>query len=688
MNRHILRIITVISSAVAAAIFIVLLYFTAPKIEIMPETSGEIIYYPDPTSYAKKETAVIGKDVTAVRLTDLKKISRITKVNYVADKFVSPDNITDEIQIVDLTKPFEFAKKGTLIFIVMNLDPESPDFKQQAEKLSVYKIGDYWSISLSLPKIFSASNIYADSSLVARHGDIENYDFINFTTNYDVKTDKFSQKVDRTSLDLNFYTRRQALDLYKTVTVHYQSSGSVYSGISDCPLIGEGSAIANTLKNSQNILIAFAVLAAVVIIVLIILSILKRTKTFVAAIVWVFGIVLMLFPKFILGQAASMPLLWAALSWSAVFITLGGALFSSGRNFGKFPAKFIFPALMAVGGIIAFIYPFVPFTAAGVLKIIFTVIKAIGAAALLVFACFEMFSHGEEHAVLETSTVAVIAVGVAASLFLPAVFPVYCNSLFWLCIVAVITTSTGVFKIFKDTEKANAYLTANLNLEVERQLKDIKAVITERDNLLQFVSHDMKKPLQSSATLLDTLIEREKDTEQRKALKIVKQHNMRVIGNLSEIGSYARFNYIAEPSQITNLAELCQSLYEFHKPDCTANGIVMKNLADKHYKVFVKKQGLENAVSNIVLNAIEHANCTTVTLSAKSEKNRIILAVSDDGKGIAYDIDVFKAYVSGNMKTDGVGLFICKNIIESMNGELTYESSPVGTTFYISLLKA
>ncbi len=688
MNRYILKIIAVISSAVAAAIFIVLLYFTAPKIEVMPETSGEIVYYPDPSSYELKATAVIGKDVTAVRLTDLKKISKITKVNYVADKFVSPNEITDEIQIVDLTKPFEFAKKGTLIFIIMNLDPESKDFAEQAEKLSDYKIGDYWNISLSLPKIFCASNVYSKSALVARNGDIENYDFINFTTNYDVKTDKFSQKVDRTSLELNFYTRRQALDLYKTVTVHYQSSGSVYSGISDCPFIGEESAIANTLKNSQNVLIAFAVLAAVEIAVLVVLSLLKRTKIFAAAIVWIFGIVLMLFPKFILGQATAMPLLWAALSWAAAFVTLGGAMYSGGRNFGKFPAKIVFTALMAVGGIIAFIYPFVPFAAAGVLKIIFTVIKATGAAALLVFAGFATFARGEKQVILKTATVTVIAVGVAASLFMPAVFPVYCNSLFWLCVVAVITTFTGVFKIFKDTEKANEYLTANLNLEVERQLKDIKAVITERDNLLQFVSHDMKKPLQSSATLLDTLIEREKDAEQAKALKIVKQHNMRVIGNLSEIGSYARFNYIAEPSQITDLAELCLSLYEFHKPDCTANGIILKNLADKRYKVFVKRQGLENAVSNIVLNAIEHANCKTITLSAKAEKNKIILAVSDDGKGIAGDIDVFKAYVSGDAKTDGVGLFICKNIIESMNGELYYESSPVGTTFYISLLKA
>lgn len=198
----------------------------------------------------------------------------------------------------------------------------------------------------------------------------------------------------------------------------------------------------------------------------------------------------------------------------------------------------------------------------------------------------------------------------------------------------------------------------------------------------------MKKPLQSSDTLLDTLIEREKDVEQVKALKIIKQNNSRVISNLSEIGSYARFNYIAEQSQITDLYSLCASVYEFHKPDCDANGIILHNAVGKHYKVFVKRQGLENAISNIVINAIEHSNCKTITLSAKTVKNRVILSITDDGKGITDGVDLFGAYGTDKSRTRGVGLFICKNIMESMSGELTYESVSGRTVFHLSLLKA
>ena len=225
-------------------------------------------------------------------------------------------------------------------------------------------------------------------------------------------------------------------------------------------------------------------------------------------------------------------------------------------------------------------------------------------------------------------------------------------------------------------------------MEVGRQVKEIRAVIEERDNLLQFVSHDMKKPLQASLTIVDTLIDRHSDNEQIKALKIVKNNTERVVNNLSGIGEYARFNYIAEPSQVVDLKETCAAIYDFHLPDCNANGIILKNQIDKSCKVFVKKQGLENAVSNIIMNAVEHADCKTITVSCRKERNKIVLCIADDGKGISSEMDVFRPYVTEKTETGGIGPYICKSIIESMNGTLTYQSVNGATIFYITLLKA
>lgn len=692
-HYYLKKIISVTGCLLLSALFILTLFFSAPKITAVPEAKGEIteIVYADGT--ANKNVYTMGKDFTAVRINDLGNLGKITQVNFVAEKFVAPGTLSPEMQIVDLTKPFDFTEKGTLIFVIANLDPQAEDFDEQTQSLSEYKMGDYWHFHLALPNIFSASNVYQKANLIAQHGEIENYDFIEYNTNYDKKTENFSSQTDTTYIDLQFYTRREVLvnsvSSAQIITVHYQSTGSAYSGIKDCPLIGTKNAVKSINEHSTTLLSVFGILAVVVFAVLTVLSLLKRTKEFIPAIIWILGITILLLSRFLLIRATGAPLLWVAFGLASSFCVLVGALLSVSRNFGKLPVKMIFPALAAVGAALAFLSPFVPFGAASVLEIICIVIKGVCTIALSGLIALSTFRKDDENGILKLVCAAIIATALVASFFMPQVSPAHFNPIFWLCAVTIVVTFVSVFMVFKETEKANEFLTANLHLEVERQIKDIRAVISERDKLLQFVSHDMKKPLDTAVTLSDTAIGNEQDGEQVKTLQIIRQNCARVVNNLSEIASYAKFNYLAEPSQVVDLSELCALLFKYHKLDCDANGIILKNTVDVPAKAFAKKQGLENVLSDLIINAVEHANCKTITMSIKSDKNRVVLCVIDDGKGIEAGLDVFAPYVSENdAKTGGVGLYICKNIIESMNGELTYDNAHGGTTFYVSLLKA
>lgn len=698
MKTNIVKLIYVCTAAVLSALFVVILYFCVPSIDALPEATGSIeyrrqIHNPDGTHTTELTTSVLGKDLTAVRISDLTEKGKITKVNYVGGKFVKPAIIDEDIQIVDLTKSFNFAEKGTLIFVILNLDPTDEDFFEQREALDKYKIGDYWNFEFSLPKVFCASNVYEKSTLVARHGDIENYNFIDYNTSYDIVTEDFSMRAESTSIDLRFYTRREtmedALNAARIITVHYQSTGSALSGIAECPVIGTDAAVAATEQYSSTLLTSVTVLTAVVLVVFVVLSVLKRTREFAPAIVWTAGIALLFFSHYYLSRMSAIPLVWAGGALCASFVIIAGVLLSLTKNVKTTALKYIFTAVAASGVVLAFIRPFAPYGAAVALGVTCTVIKAACTILLIALIGYSLLGEHGKNDILETACAAAIAVSAATSLFLPYVYPAHLNPSFILCAAAVIMTFISVFFVFMETEKANAYLTANLNLEVERQIKDIKAVVNERDDILRFVSHDMRKPLSSSLTLLDVLTAREKDGEQIKALKIVRQNTARVVNNLSEIYDYAKFNYVLEKSQPVNLREIFARVYEFHNPDCIANAIVLKNLVEKDRRAFAKPQALENALSNIIMNAVEHAACSAITLSLKTVKNKVVLCVADNGKGIDGDIDVFKPYVSENKpETGGLGLYICKNIVESMNGELTYKSDSNGTEFYITLLKA
>lgn len=697
MHKNIKKIIFFSSSLFLSILFILIFHFSIKNIPFVEEANGKLIdmkytHLPNGENQYENVTYELGKDITAIRISNLKDLNRITRVNYIPDKFIYPDKISKDTQIVDLSKPYEFSKKGTLIFYILNLDPFSEDFIEQSNALSKYKIGDYWKFTISLPQIFSASNIYLKSSLVAKNGTIKDYDFIEYTTSYDEKSEKFAAETKDTNIDLRFYTRREGIDStirsVQTITIHYEAENTSFSGMKDYPVIGTNEAIQQIQENNYTLILSFAFLAIIVLAILLVLSILKHSKKFISAILWMTGIILILFAYFTVGQTTTLPLLWKALSSSAVFLTISGALLGIEIIKKKVWIKYIFLGLMCVGALLAFLCPYVPFHIATILTWLQYGIRGIGIISIISLLILLIFKKDNFQDYFQLICSTLIAIETFTSLFLPEKFPVSLNPSFWLNVVTIFITFISVFLIFRETEKINSYLTNNLHLEVERQLEDLKSVVTERNNLLQFVSHDMKKPLTSSAILIDNLLEREKDIEQVKTLRIVKQNTSKVITNLSEIGAYAKFNYLAEPSSVVNLYDIALSLYEFHLPDCNANGILLKNNIVKDYRVYVKKQGLENAISNIILNAVEHANCSTIILSAKINKNRIILSVADDGIGIDSSIQVFQAYADQKEKTGGVGLFICKNIIESMNGELSYTSEKGKTVFYISLLKA
>lgn len=129
-----------LACAILAAIFVVALYFSAPRFAAVPEESGDISVrisqrLPDGSIQSVTVDKTLGKDFTGVRISDLGDIGKLTKVNYIPDIYATPGVFYENMQIVDLQKPFEFAKKGTLIFYIFNLDPNRDDYNEQIDRL-------------------------------------------------------------------------------------------------------------------------------------------------------------------------------------------------------------------------------------------------------------------------------------------------------------------------------------------------------------------------------------------------------------------------------------------------------------------------------------------------------------------------------------------------------------------------
>jgi signal transduction histidine kinase len=102
-------------------------------------------------------------------------------------------------------------------------------------------------------------------------------------------------------------------------------------------------------------------------------------------------------------------------------------------------------------------------------------------------------------------------------------------------------------------------------------------------------------------------------------------------------------------------------------------------------------------VSNLISNAIKFSPVgETIHLKCISEASHVQISVADHGIGIPDEIKdkVFNMFTeakrSGTIgeKSFGLGLSICKQIIEKHHGKIWFESKPGnGTTFYIKLPK-
>lgn len=112
------------------------------------------------------------------------------------------------------------------------------------------------------------------------------------------------------------------------------------------------------------------------------------------------------------------------------------------------------------------------------------------------------------------------------------------------------------------------------------------------------------------------------------------------------------------------------------------------------FYIEVDPDHLRETTSNLIENAIKYTKEGTVTVNVTANETHTTISISDTGIGIASeDIPHLfqKFYRIDNSDTreiggTGLGLYLCRRLVESMNGRLWVESEAgTGSTFYVEL---
>ena len=228
----------------------------------------------------------------------------------------------------------------------------------------------------------------------------------------------------------------------------------------------------------------------------------------------------------------------------------------------------------------------------------------------------------------------------------------------------------------------------NLNKSYE----ELKSLDKFKDEFINISAHELKTPLTPIIGYIDLILGDKKskmDELEREQLHICLRNAVRLknlVGDITDISKLEtkamKFNM--KPVKVEDIINgVTQDLM----PDAEKKQInIAANIPPDLPLINADPERLTQALSNLVENAIKFTDKGGVTISAEKQKNEILVKVEDTGIGIAKKsrdklfTKFFQADMSPSRRVQGtgLGLVICKEIIESHGGKVRVEIKGLG----------
>ena len=238
--------------------------------------------------------------------------------------------------------------------------------------------------------------------------------------------------------------------------------------------------------------------------------------------------------------------------------------------------------------------------------------------------------------------------------------------------------------------------------ELSKAYEDLKSLDIMKNEFLSNVSHELKTPLISIMGYGELMSDRTLgmlNEQQTKAMEAVVRNSerlRRLIDSLLELSIVqdGRVNYRFDSLQINEIID--SAILDISAQVEKKAISIEKNIPANLPLINGDKDHLIQLIINLIDNAVKFTlSGGLITVTVREEENNIHIMVSDNGIGISKEAIpyVFKLFyqVNGSMKRryqgTGIGLYLCKKIVEAHKGSIWVESTEgVGTTIHVSLL--
>ena len=239
------------------------------------------------------------------------------------------------------------------------------------------------------------------------------------------------------------------------------------------------------------------------------------------------------------------------------------------------------------------------------------------------------------------------------------------------------------------------------SLQIERANEELRSLDKMKDTMIRDVTHELKSPVAQVQMAIDLWtsevnkgeVDKEKEKKLQKIFRDNIQRLKRTIQSILDL-SVLESGRVKYKRDRLDLQEIIHQVTEGLKLLASKKNLTLTAKAnDKLPVVLGDKQEITRVISNLIDNAIKYSTVGEIIVSVVARYREIEVAVKDTGIGIStpkghYD-KLFDRFFQEKARSDGagVGLAICKKIIEAHGGRIWAESEGKGkgSTFKFNL---